>query len=177
MGRRSRPSVLCSGGAGKYCRLGEEHGRGEDLWVVLCSPGCPDCRRETEGSGPLGIAGCWGNFPSWSGTALGSVFVTWIVTRSLPMFTGLRSRQTEEWGEVESQKAPHSALKPPRGRRPCALYWRLGFAATFIGALLAYCECSASASCNWPWHLPWNVLISPLLNHWLLGRMRAGLAQ
>lgn len=30
--------LLCSGVAGKACRLAEEHGREKDLWVVLCSP-------------------------------------------------------------------------------------------------------------------------------------------
>lgn len=34
------------------------------------------------------------------------------------MFTGLRSRQTEEWGEVGSQEAPHSAPKTPEGKAP-----------------------------------------------------------
>lgn len=46
MGRGSRPSVLRSGGAGRYLRFGEGPGRGGDLCVVLCSPCRPDCPRD-----------------------------------------------------------------------------------------------------------------------------------
>ena len=132
--------------------------------------------RETQGSGPRGIVGRWGNFAARSGTALGAVSVPWTVPRSLLMFTGLRSRETEERGEVDSQEEPHNEPRARTARRPCALCLRLAFAATYIGARLAYCDRSASASCDWTRYLPWNVLISPSLNHWFLGRMGAGLA-
>lgn len=46
MGRGSRPSVLRSGGAGRYLRFGEGPGTGGDLCVVLCSPCRPDCPRD-----------------------------------------------------------------------------------------------------------------------------------
>ena len=92
------------------------------------------------------------------------------------MFTGLRSRETEERGEVDSQEEPHNEPIARSARRPCALCPRLGFAATYIGARLAYCDRSASASCDWTRYLPWNVLISPSLSHWFLGQMGAGLA-
>lgn len=91
------------------------------------------------------------------------------------MFTGLRSRETEERGEVDSQEGALNP-EPERQGAPCALCPRLGFAATYIGARLAYCDRSASASCgDWPRYRPWNVLISPSLSHWFLGRMGAGL--
>lgn len=92
------------------------------------------------------------------------------------MFTGLRSRETEERGEVDSQEEPHNEPRARTARRPCALCLRLAFAATYIGARLAYCDRSASASYDWTRYLPWNVLISPSLSHWFLGRMGAGLA-
>lgn len=34
------------------------------------------------------------------------------------MFTRLRSRETEEWGEVESHRLPQNAQKSPVGEAP-----------------------------------------------------------
>lgn len=108
MGRGSRPSVLCSGGAGKYCRLGEEHGRGRGPVGRSLLPRPP---RMPERDGGFGSAGnCWllGKLSSQVRHRIGAVFGTWIITPSLLMFTGLRSRETEEWGEVESHYMPHN---------------------------------------------------------------------
>lgn len=75
MWRGSRPSVLRSGGASKDQGL-EKNMAGRGPVGRCLQPRPPRVRERSEGSCPLGIVGCWVNFPARSGTALGAVFGT-----------------------------------------------------------------------------------------------------
>lgn len=71
----------------------------------------------------------------------------WNVGRHLE-FTNVYKAAQQGNGRVGGGGKPPLAAKRRQfqsARRPCALYPRLGFAATFIRGLLAYCERPASA--------------------------------